>query len=84
MPLFSNLPPKKYLLQILHLGVLAFPPPPPKPTLPNQVPTLLDLTFISINNSSNSQEEYRIRQLEITIRDLTNKLILQEIKKLRF
>lgn len=78
IPLFPNLPPKQAPLQISHHELLALPPPPPKPTIQNQVPTLPALTSTSTNIGSNSQEEDRIRQLEINFRNLTNKLTLQK------
>lgn len=51
-------------------------PPPLKPIIHIQVPALPALTSTSINIDSKSKEEERIRQLEVTIRNLTNKLTL--------
>lgn len=54
MPLFPNLPPKKAPLQILHLGVLALPSPPPKPFVQNQLYALTSLPSTSTNNGFGS------------------------------
>ena len=84
MPLFLNLPLKYAPLHITHPRVLALPPPPPKPTTQNQMTALLALASTSTNICtsknicSNSQEEEKIRQLKITIRNLTKKHTLQE------
>lgn len=78
MSQFSNLPPNKDSLPILYFVVLALPHPPPIPVAQNQVATLLALPSIRSSIGSSSQEAKRITYLEITIRNLTNKLTLQE------
>lgn len=78
MPLFLSLPPKQ-APQIVHPGILAS-PPPPKPIVLNQIPTLPTPPSTNTSIDSKSLDKERIRQLEVTIRNLTNKLTLQERK----